>query len=105
MQKETNTKIAIRGKGSVKDGASRDPKYDYGEEEELHVLISGDTQQDVSCWLFSSSACCACCGGLGSVIVRAPVGALRQNVSCWFAVWRASAFWRLLDSCTLCSQG
>ena len=51
MQKETNTKIAIRGKGSVKDGASRDPKYDYGEEEELHVLISGDTQQDVSCWL------------------------------------------------------
>ena len=51
MQKETNTKIAIRGKGSVKDGASRDPKYDYGEEEELHVLISGDTQQDVSGWL------------------------------------------------------
>ena len=48
MQKETNTKIAIRGKGSVKEGASRDPKYDYGEEEELHVLITGDTQNDVS---------------------------------------------------------
>lgn len=48
MQKETNTKIAIRGRGSVKEGAARDPKYDYGEEEELHVLISGDTQQDVS---------------------------------------------------------
>ncbi|KAL3158300.1 hypothetical protein ABBQ38_010544 [Trebouxia sp. C0009 RCD-2024] len=47
MQKETNTKIAIRGRGSVKEGAARDPKYDYGEEEELHVLISGDTQQDV----------------------------------------------------------
>ncbi|KAK9851334.1 hypothetical protein WJX84_006342 [Apatococcus fuscideae] len=47
MQKETNTKIAIRGKGSVKEGASRDPKYDYGEEEELHVLITGDTQNDV----------------------------------------------------------
>lgn len=50
MQKETNTKIAIRGRGSVKEGAARDPKYDYGEEEELHVLISGDTQQDVSCY-------------------------------------------------------
>ncbi len=25
-QKETNTKIAIRGRGSVKEGASRDPK-------------------------------------------------------------------------------
>lgn len=47
MQKETNTKIAIRGKGSVKEGAARDPKYDYGEDEELHVLITGDTQQDV----------------------------------------------------------
>ena len=51
MQKETNTKIAIRGRGSVKEGAARDPKYDYGEEEELHVLISGDTQQDVSPFL------------------------------------------------------
>ena len=48
MQKETNTKIAIRGKGSVKEGATRDPKYDYGENEELHVLITGDTQDDVS---------------------------------------------------------
>lgn len=47
MQKETNTKIAIRGKGSVKEGASRDPKYDYGEDEELHVLITGDKQEDV----------------------------------------------------------
>lgn len=47
MQKETNTKIAIRGRGSVKEGAARDPKYDYGEEEELHVLITGDSQMDV----------------------------------------------------------
>jgi splicing factor 1 len=47
MQTETNTKIAIRGRGSVKEGASRDPKYDYGEEEELHVLITGDRQEDV----------------------------------------------------------
>lgn len=48
MQKETNTKIAIRGKGSVKEGATKDPKYDYGEEEDLHVLITGDRQEDVS---------------------------------------------------------
>lgn len=26
MQSETNTKIAIRGRGSVKEGATRDPK-------------------------------------------------------------------------------
>jgi splicing factor 1 len=47
MQTETNTKIAIRGRGSVKEGAARDPKYDYGEDEELHVLITGDRQEDV----------------------------------------------------------
>eukprot|EP00195_Chlamydomonas_chlamydogama_P009264 CAMPEP_0202915954 /NCGR_PEP_ID=MMETSP1392-20130828/67191_1 /ASSEMBLY_ACC=CAM_ASM_000868 /TAXON_ID=225041 /ORGANISM="Chlamydomonas chlamydogama, Strain SAG 11-48b" /LENGTH=607 /DNA_ID=CAMNT_0049608175 /DNA_START=45 /DNA_END=1865 /DNA_ORIENTATION=- len=46
MQRETNTKIAIRGRGSVKEGANRDPKYDYGEDEELHVLITGDTRED-----------------------------------------------------------
>ena len=34
--------------GSVKEGAARDPKYDYGEDEELHVLITGDRQEDVS---------------------------------------------------------
>ena len=43
MQMETNTKIAIRGRGSVKEGAARDPKYDYGEDEDLHVLITGDS--------------------------------------------------------------
>ena len=47
MQKETNTKIAIRGRGSVKEGASRDPKYDYGEDEELHVLVTGETREEV----------------------------------------------------------
>eukprot|EP00887_Chlorella_sp_A99_P001571 scaffold8.g1571.t1 len=47
MQAETNTKIAIRGRGSVKEGAARDPKYDYGEDEELHVLITGDRQEEV----------------------------------------------------------
>ncbi|GFH14808.1 RRM domain-containing protein [Haematococcus lacustris] len=47
MQMETNTKISIRGKGSVKEGASKDPKFDHGEDEELHVLITGNCQADV----------------------------------------------------------
>lgn len=47
MQQETGCKIAVRGRGSVKEGASRDPRYDYGEEDELHVLITGDAQDDV----------------------------------------------------------
>ena len=60
MQKETNTKIAIRGRGSVKEGAARDPKYDYGEDEELHVLITADNQKDVRPFAWSPHAC----GGL-----------------------------------------
>ncbi|MEW5318534.1 MAG: hypothetical protein WDW38_009750 [Sanguina aurantia] len=47
MQLETKTKIAIRGRGSIKEGSSKDPKYDYGEDEELHVLVTGETQDDV----------------------------------------------------------
>jgi splicing factor 1 len=43
MQQETNTVIAIRGKGSVKEGA----RGDYGEDDDLHVLVQGDTQDDV----------------------------------------------------------
>lgn len=39
---------ARRHAGSVKEGAARDVKYDYGEDEELHVLITGDKQEDVS---------------------------------------------------------
>lgn len=41
--------------GSVKEGAARDPKYDYGEDEELHVLITGDRQEDVryKCGIFA----------------------------------------------------
>jgi hypothetical protein len=32
----------------VKEGISKDPKYDYGEDEELHVLVTGENQSDVS---------------------------------------------------------
>lgn len=57
MQMETNTKIAIRGRGSVKEGAARDPKYDYGEDEELHVLITGDSQVSPQCVVCLLSSC------------------------------------------------
>ena len=48
MQTETRTKIAIRGKGSLKEGIIKNPSYDYGEDEPLHVMITGDTKDDVS---------------------------------------------------------
>lgn len=70
MQTETRTKIAIRGKGryggrklspetpsnsvtlslsrcSLKEGIIKNPNYDYGEDEPLHVMITGDTKEDV----------------------------------------------------------
>lgn len=47
LQRETNTKIAIRGKGSLKEGQARDPNHDHGEDEDLHVLVSGDSEDDV----------------------------------------------------------
>ncbi|KAG2483464.1 hypothetical protein HYH03_017647 [Edaphochlamys debaryana] len=49
MERETNTKIAIRGKGSVKEGRTRrDPsgRPEPGEDDELHVLITGDNDDD-----------------------------------------------------------
>ena len=33
--------------GSVKEGANRDPGMDYGEDDDLHVLITGDTNEEV----------------------------------------------------------
>ena len=47
MQRETNTRIVIRGRGSAKGGtgaAERNNEYDN---EPLHVLIEGDVQSDV----------------------------------------------------------
>ena len=47
MQRETNTKIVIRGRGSAKGGtgaAERNNEFDH---EPLHVLIEGDVQSDV----------------------------------------------------------
>jgi splicing factor 1 len=49
MEKETNSKIAIRGKGSVKPGKGRkDGKPNPGEEEELHVLITAETEDTLN---------------------------------------------------------
>lgn len=40
LERETGTKIAIRGKGSVKDGKGRkDGKVDLYEDDDLHVAI------------------------------------------------------------------
>ena len=47
MERETNTRIMLRGKGSVKPGAHRDHKTDYKEDEPLHVVILGDRWEDV----------------------------------------------------------
>ncbi|WIA22186.1 hypothetical protein OEZ85_004520 [Tetradesmus obliquus] len=48
MERESNCKIAIRGRGSVKEGRSRkDGKPDPSDTEELHVLVTGDNDADV----------------------------------------------------------
>jgi splicing factor 1 len=49
MERETNTKIAIRGKGSVKEGskARQVMKGLDDENDDLHVLIQGDTEEEV----------------------------------------------------------
>jgi len=41
MERETGAKIAIRGKGSTKEGKS---KRNGGEDEDLHVLVTADNQ-------------------------------------------------------------
>lgn len=50
MERESNTKIAIRGKGSVKEGSKgRNVMKGLDDEnDELHVLIQGDNEEDVS---------------------------------------------------------
>ena len=48
LERETGTKIVIRGKGSVKEG-KKGKNEDTGENEDLHVQITGDTQEQVPC--------------------------------------------------------
>ena len=53
MERETDCKIAIRGKGSVKEGARRGPTA-VDADDELHVYISGETEEAVEkVWTFS----------------------------------------------------
>ncbi|CAD7701777.1 unnamed protein product [Ostreobium quekettii] len=48
MEKETGAKIAIRGRGSVKEGRVRkDMKPDPSEDDDLHVLITADTDESL----------------------------------------------------------
>lgn len=49
LEHKTGCKIAIRGKGSVKEGARgrRDGKVMEGDDEPLHVVITGDDQASV----------------------------------------------------------
>ncbi|KAH7476911.1 hypothetical protein PRIC1_000920 [Phytophthora ramorum] len=46
MEQETNCKIAIRGKGSVKEG-SKGKKMNADENDDLHVLITGDNEENL----------------------------------------------------------
>jgi splicing factor 1 len=49
MEKESGAKIAIRGKGSVKEGKGRsDAAHTSNQEEDLHCLIMADTEDKVN---------------------------------------------------------
>eukprot|EP00288_Rhodomonas_lens_P006527 CAMPEP_0177718950 /NCGR_PEP_ID=MMETSP0484_2-20121128/15849_1 /TAXON_ID=354590 /ORGANISM="Rhodomonas lens, Strain RHODO" /LENGTH=381 /DNA_ID=CAMNT_0019231147 /DNA_START=255 /DNA_END=1396 /DNA_ORIENTATION=- len=47
LERETGARIVIRGKGSVKDGRRGFRGNDPSEDEDLHVLITADTQEQV----------------------------------------------------------
>ena len=48
MESESGAKIAIRGKGSVKEGKGRsDTAHSSNQEEDLHCLIIADTEEKV----------------------------------------------------------
>jgi splicing factor 1 len=49
MESESGAKIAIRGKGSVKEGKGRsDAAHNSNQEEDLHCLIMADTEEKVN---------------------------------------------------------
>lgn len=49
METESGAKIAIRGKGSVKEGKGRsDAAHASNQEEDLHCLIMADTEEKVN---------------------------------------------------------
>lgn len=49
METESGAKIAIRGKGSVKEGKGRsDAAHTSNQEEDLHCLVMADTEDKVN---------------------------------------------------------
>jgi len=49
MEQKSGAKIAIRGKGSVKEGKGRsDAAHTSNQEEDLHCLIMADTEEKVN---------------------------------------------------------
>lgn len=49
MEGDSGAKIAIRGKGSVKEGKGRsDAAHASNQEEDLHCLIMADTEEKVN---------------------------------------------------------
>jgi splicing factor 1 len=49
MENDSGAKIAIRGKGSVKEGKGRsDAAHSSNQEEDLHCLIMADTEEKVN---------------------------------------------------------
>lgn len=48
MERESGAKISIRGKGSVKEGKARPDQYAEDAEEDLHCLVTGETDDKVT---------------------------------------------------------
>lgn len=49
METESGAKIAIRGKGSVKEGKGRsDAAHGSNQEEDLHCLVMAETEEKVN---------------------------------------------------------
>ena len=47
MEQDTGAKISLRGKGSVRDGKGRSATKDNNEDEDLHVVISGESEDSL----------------------------------------------------------
>lgn len=47
MEQETGAKISLRGRGSVRDGKGRSATKDNNEDDDLHVVISGDSEESL----------------------------------------------------------
>lgn len=49
MEQDSGAKIAIRGKGSVKEGKGRsDAAHSSNQEEDLHCLVMADTEEKIN---------------------------------------------------------